>query len=215
MRIRLIVLALLGTLFAGCVTVPPKDYTEFRKHLPRSILVLPPQNESTEIIAGYSLLTTATRPLSELGYYVFPVEMVDLFLKENGLPTPAEMHQAPLNKLHDVFGADAVLYITVEKYGTKYMVISSNTMVVARAKLVDCRTGIVLWEERVAAQLGNNSSSDPVAMLVGALVDQVVNKMTDQAHVCAQQASAMLFANPTTGLLKGPRHPESGKQGSQ
>jgi hypothetical protein len=146
---------------------------------------------------------------------VFPVVMVDLFLKENGLPTGAEMHQAPLNKLREVFGADAVLYITVEKYGSKYMVITSDTFVNARAKLVDCQTGIVLWENRVAVQLGNNSGNDAVGMLVGALVNQIVNKVTDQAHVAAYQASAILLTNPTSGLLKGPRHPEYSKQGSQ
>jgi hypothetical protein len=211
MKTPAIILVLLTLLLSGCVTVPPKDYTAFRQHQPKSILVLPPQNLATDINAGYSVLTTTTRPLSELGYYVFPVVMVDQLLKENGLPTAAEMHQAPLDKLHEVFGADAVLYITVEKYGTKYMVISSNTFVQARAKLVDCQTGTVIWEDKVFTQLGNNSSSDPIAMLVGALVDQVVNKMTDQAHNCAYVASATLLANPTSGLLKGPRHPEFGK----
>ena len=210
-----IILALLMLLLTGCVTVPPKDYTVFRQHQPKSILVLPPQNMSTDINAGYSVLTTTTRPLSELGYYVFPVVMVDQLLKENGLPTASEMHQAPLDKLHEVFGTDAVLYITVEKYGTKYMVISSSTFVQARGKLVDCRTGTVLWEDQVVTQLGGNSSSDPIAALVGALVDQVVNKMTDQAHNCAYLASSLLLANPNTGLLKGPRHPEFGKPASK
>jgi len=212
MKKSAIFLALISLLlFTGCVTVPPKDYTAFRQHQPKSILVLPPQNMATDINAGYSVLTTATRPLSELGYYVFPVVMVDQLLKENGLPTAAEMHGAPLDKLHEVFGADAVLYLTVQQYGTKYMVINSTTVVEARGKLVDCQTGTVIWEDRVMAQLGGNSSSDPIAALVGALVDQVVNKMTDQAHNCAYMASAMLLANPNTGLLKGPRHPEFGK----
>jgi len=39
----------------------------------------------------------------------------------------------------------------------------------------------------------------------------VINKMTDQAHNAAFQASWILLANPNTGLLKGPRHPEFGK----
>ena len=211
MKLFLIPLVLAALLLSGCVTVTPKDYTAFRAHQPKSILVLPPQNMATDINAGYSVLTTTTRPLSEMGYYVFPVAMVDQLLKENGLPTASEMHQAPLDKLHEVFGADAVLYITVEKYGSKYMVLSTTTFVHANAKLVDCLTGIVIWQDRVMVQLGGNSSSDPIAALVGAVVDQVVNKMVDQAHNAAYQASAMLLSNPTTGLLKGPRHPEFGK----
>jgi hypothetical protein len=206
-----LILAVLLMLLSGCVTVPPKDYTAFRQYQPKSILVLPPQNQSTDINAGYSLLTTTTRPLSEMGYYVFPVVMVDQLLKENGLPSAAEMHEAPLDKLHEVFGADAVLYITVEKYGSKYMVLSTTTFVHANAKLVDCKTGTILWNDRVMVQLGGNSSSDPIAALVGAVVDQVVNKMVDQAHNAAYTASAILFTNPNTGLLKGPRHPAFGQ----
>lgn len=192
-------------LFPGCVTVPPKDYTEFRKSNPRSILVLPPINESTDVIATYSLLTTTTHPLAELGYYVMPVAVVDQFLKENGLTVPGEMHQAPLAKLRDVFGADAVMYITIQQYGSKYQVFSSNTMVVAKARLVDCRHGVTLWEGRAQAVANGQSG------LLEALVTQVLNKLTDQAHMVATMASYQLFLTPGQGLPKGPRHPEFGK----
>lgn len=205
MKTSFFVSLLLGvSLLSGCATAP-KDYTAYRAHQPKSILVLPPLNETNDVIAGYSVLTTATRPLAELGYYVFPVVLVDQFLKENGLPAAAEMHQAPLTKLQEVFGADAVLYITVEKYGVKYMVIASDTFVFARAKLVDCRTGVVLWEDRVEAHGGGNSG------LIEAVVSQIVSKLVDAAHPVAAQASWMLFTNPNKGLLKGPRHPEFGK----
>ncbi len=190
---------------AGCVTVKPKDYTELRKSRPRSILVLPPVNESADAGATYSMLTTTTRPLAELGYYVLPVVMVDDMLKQNGVAMPAEMHGVPLAKLSEVFGADAVLYITVEKYGTKYMVIASNSIVFARARLVDCRSGVTLWEGRVQASSGGQSG------LLEALVEQVVNKLTDQAHTVAAMASTQLLTPPGQGLLKGPRHPQYGK----
>ncbi len=208
-RFLVTLLCVVGLFFAGCATTP-KDYTAFRQHQPKSILVLPPLNQTNDVNAGYSVLTTTTRPLAELGYYVFPVVVVDQFLKENGMPTAAEMHQAPLQKLHEVFGADAVLYITVDKYGTKYHVISSNTIVEAHAKLVDCATGTLLWDGKVSLNQGNGRS-DPIAALVGAVVDQVVNKLSDQAHTVAASASWMLLTNPNGGLLKGPRHPEHGK----
>ena len=192
-------------IFSGCVTVPPKDYTEFRKSNPRSILVLPPLNESTDVNATYSLLTTTTHPLAELGYYVMPVAVVDQFLKENGLTVPGEMHQAPLAKLREVFGADAVMYITIQQYGSKYQVFASNTMVVAKARLVDCRNGVTLWEGQVQAVANGQSG------LLEALLTQVLNKLTDQAHMVATMASYQLFLTPTQGLPKGPRHPEFGK----
>jgi len=192
-------------MLSGCATVAPKDYTEYRKAIPHSILVLPPVNESNEVIAPYSLLTTTTRPLAELGYYVIPVVIADQLLKENGLALPDEMHQAPLKKLYEVFGADAVLYITIEKYGSKYQLISSNTIVFARAQLIDARTGTKLWEGRAQTVYGGQSG------LLQALVEQVINKLSDQAHQVAAMASYQLLTTPGQGLLKGPRHPEYGQ----
>lgn len=204
MKARLCPLLASLALLTGCVTVPPKDYTEFRRSNPRSILVLPPVNESTEVIAPYSLLTTTTHPLAELGYYVVPVVMVDALLKENGLGLPAEMHQAPLAKLQEIFGADAVLYITIEKYGSKYQLIASNTYVHTRAKLVDARSGTTLWEGRTQTVYSGQSG------FLEALVEQVLNKLVDQAHQVAGMASYQLLTIPGQGLPYGPRHPEHG-----
>ena len=205
MKTTSFLLFLAALLLGGCVTVPPKDYTLFRQSNPRSILVLPPVNESNEVIAPYSMLTTVTRPLSELGYYVIPVVLADHLLKENGMSLPAEMHQAPLDKLSSVFGADAVLYITIEQYGSKYQVFASNTIVKARAKLLDARTGTEIWQSRVDFVAQGQSG------LIEALVTQVLNKLVDQAHMTATMASVQLLTLPGQGLLKGPRHPEFGK----
>ena len=132
MKTRLLILGLLSTVVAlsGCVT-KPYDYTNFRAHPPRSILVLPPLNESTDTRGTYGYLSTVTMPLAEMGYYVFPVVVVDQYMKENGLPGAGEMHQVPLDKIRDIIGADAVLYITLKQYGSKYQVLTSTTIVTA------------------------------------------------------------------------------------
>jgi hypothetical protein len=134
-----------GLLLTGCAT-KPYDYTNYRAHMPRSIVVLPPLNESTDLRGTYSYLSTLTKPIAEMGYYVYPVAVVDQLFKENGMPGAGEMHQAPLHKIQEIIGADAVLYLTLKQYGTKYVVLSSVTTVMAVGKLVDTRTGTVLWE---------------------------------------------------------------------
>ena len=190
----------------GCVTPPPpKDYTAFHQSNPRSILVLPPINESADIGATYSVLTTTTAPLAELGYYVVPVGIADQFLKENGLTVPGEIHQVPLQKLQEVFGCDAVLYLTVKQYGSKYQVFASNTYVSMVGTLVDARTGTKIWEGKAEAVYQGQSG------LLEALVTQVMNKLFDQAHQVAAMATYQLLLPPGQGLPKGPRHPEYGR----
>jgi hypothetical protein len=201
-------IALLVLLITGCAS-PPYDYTNYRAHPPRSILVLPPLNETTAVQGTYSYLSTVTLPLAEKGYYVFPVAVVDHFFKENGMPTAGEMHQAPLRKIREIFGADAVLYITLKEYGSKYQVLNSATRVVARGKLVDAATEIVLWEGTVAAEENSPSTGNILGDLIAAPLMQAINQASDQAHAVARNANAQ-FAIKDHGLLYGPYHPKYG-----
>jgi hypothetical protein len=191
-------------LLAGCQTVKPYDYTNFRAHAPRSILVLPPLNESTAIEGTYGYLTTVTRPVAERGYYVFPVAVVDQFMKENGLPTANEMQQAPLAKVAEITGADAVLFLDLKQYGARYQVLSSTVIVEVAAKLVDTRTGILLWEGHGLAQQASNGSGNILGDLIAAAITQAINKHTDKAHQVSRLANANLFYPEQTGLPYGP-----------
>lgn len=194
-------------LAAGCAS-QPRDYTSYRAHLPRSVLVLPPLNEGIEVDASYRYLSTISRPLAEAGYYVFPVAVVDAFMKENGLPTPGEMHAVSLEKIREVFGADAVLYVTIEEYGQKYQIISSSTIVKARARMVDVVTGATLWEGRANAYEGSgDSGGDPLAAIVMAGIAQVLESATDHAHELSSQVNHQMIFNSDSGLLLGPYSP--------
>jgi hypothetical protein len=203
---RLAALALLA-LLGGCQTSKPYDYTNFHAHPPRSILVIPPLNESTTLEGTYSYLSTVSRPIAERGYYVFPVAVVDQFLKDNGLPTTGEMNQLPAGKVGEITGADAVMYLDLKQYGSKYVLINSVTTVEVTAKLIDTRTGILLWEGRGFAQQSGNGSGSLLADMVAAAISQVINKKTDTAHNVSRVANATLFLPDDTGLPYGPYSP--------
>jgi hypothetical protein len=198
-------------LLTACV--PPQqdiDYTAFRASKPRSILVLPPLNNSPDVRATYSYLSTVTQPLAEAGYYVFPVALVDQTFRENGLQNPGEMHQAPLDKLREIFGADAALYITVTQYGAVYQLLGSEVRVTAKATLVDTRNGQVLWQGAATAsdsEGGNNSGGGLAGALIAAVIKQVVSTIGDPGHQVAYRASNRLLSVRPNGLLYGPRSP--------
>jgi hypothetical protein len=205
-----LLVAMAGLAASGCA-VKGYDYTNYRAYPPRSILVLPPINEGTDVRATYGYLSTVTRPIAELGYYVFPVALVDQLLKEHGMPTPGEMVQAPLEKIREIIGADAVLYITLKQYGTRFQLLASTTVVVADARLVDTRTGTVLWRGRLAAEEGSGSTGNILSDVVGALLTQVISQSTDRARGVAERANAQ-FATKDRGLLHGPYSPQYGRE---
>ena len=193
-------------LLSGCASVEPYNYGPLKQAAPRSILVLPPINSSVEVSAPYTYLSTVTKPLAEKGYYVYPVSVVDTFLKENGLPTPAEMHGITLDKIDEIIGADAVLYVDIQDWGQKFQVLSSVTVVRGNVKLVSVKTGELLWEAPINAEYNpnNNSSGGLVGALVGAVVSQIVGEISDNTPQVARMANNIAFNSAKRGLLNGP-----------
>jgi hypothetical protein len=199
----------------GCATKAPFDYTAYKASRPKSVLVLPPVNNTPEVQATYSVLSYATRPLAEAGYYVMPVTLVAEAFKENGMPQPSDMHSTSSDKLRQIFGADSALYITVSKYGTVYQVINSESLVAVQAKLVDLKSDKVLWTgaaQASSAESNQQQQGGVVGLLITALVKQVIASTTDESHKIAGTATArLLSAGQQNGLLYGPRSPNYGK----
>jgi len=206
--VKLVTATIVILILAGCVTNQAKyDYTAYKESRPRSVVILPPVNESPDVKATYSMLSQMTFPLAEAGYYVFPVAVVDETFKQNGLTNANDIQNVSFKKLRDIFGADAALYVTINQYGTTYAVFDSVTVVSASAKLVDLKKGNILWEGSASASdQGNNSSGGGiVGALVAAAVKQIINTAIDAAHPIAGRASnQLLSAGHANSILYGP-----------
>ncbi len=201
-------------LLTGCAQPKQYDYSAFKQSKPKSILVLLPQNETPEVMASYGFMSQVTLPLAESGYYVFPVAVVEETFKQNGLTSAQDINSVSLEKLNQIFGADAVLYLNVKQYGTSYQIIMSDTRVTVGAKLVDAHSGDILWSGgATASNTENNSSSGGIiGMLVSAVVTQISDSITDKSHQIAGITSGrLLFAGHPNGILYGPRSPKFGK----
>lgn len=212
--LRWICLGLFTAWLTGCVTTPTRDYSAYRAANPKSILVLPPLNESPEVQATASVLSHATQPLAEAGYYVLPVTLMSETFRQNGLEMPADIHDVSPQKLQEIFGADTALYIKVTDYGVSYKVIKSEAVVTAHARLVELRTGTELWQGQATAssEEGKSNSGGLAGMLISALVNQVINSVTDASHPVAGVATRRLLSvGHDNGLLYGPRSPMYGK----
>ncbi len=211
--------SLLATVFAllgGCATkAPPFDYSAFKAATPATLLVMPPINESPDTKATSGVWSHATLPLAEAGYYVLPVTLVDETLKQNGVSTAAEATEIPYPKLREVFGADAVVYIKVMRYGTSYKLIDSETRVELEGRIVDLRTGQELWTGKAFASSAEQSQQNQgglVGLLVTAIVKQIIGTATDASFNFAGTAQTRLLGAPRyNGILPGPRSPLFGK----
>lgn len=203
-RILVIISSLLVSL-SGCA-LKKQDLSAFYSHPPRSILVVPVVNESTEISAPTVFMSTITVPLAERGYYVFPVYLTKLLLQDIGLPEAGLVHQLPPQRFFELFGTDAVLFITIKDWSTKYLVLASSVVVDMEYVLKDTRTGLILWESTQSYHHDSGGGGNIIAMAVSAAINALV---TDYRPL-AQTANSLAFI-PPKGIPAGPYHPEYGK----
>ncbi|BCA52976.1 lipoprotein [Nitrospira sp. KM1] len=204
---------------SGCVTSPPppRVYDTFYEHQPRSIVIVPPANTTTAVDAPSVFLTTVSTAFAERGYYVFPVWMVQDILTDLGATDEGAIAAVPPSQFKALFGADAVLYVTIIDWTTSYVVLASSITVGAQYRLVDTATGTLLWkhEERLAQGSGGAGGGGLIGALASAALSAALTASTVDYRPLAIQANAFAAGRPGQGLPAGPYHPQFGKDHEQ
>jgi hypothetical protein len=206
---RLLTAAAAATLFA-CVA-PQKDHSALMAAQVRSILVVPVVNRSVDVTAPDYFLSTVPVPLAERGYYVFPVNLVKRLLEDDGLADPGLVHAADTPRLASIFGADAVLYVTIDRWDARWILVSTKVTVEFSYVLRDGKTGATLWAERQTMQYSTN---DGGGGLLGAVINAAVARAAPNYMPLARQANAKALAYPGPGFPAGPHHPLHGNDWS-
>jgi len=194
----LLIPCLLLIVLGGCASKITKEefapamYTEH----PVSILVLPPINKTTAADAKEYYATTVAEPLTNSGYYVFPMEVVYDVLQQEGLFDTETMLNVPPQKFGEFFGADAVLYVTLLEWDTHYFITSGNVTVKAACELKSTHTGNTIWFYDEAVEVNTTGESGGAGGLAGLLIKAVTTavKTATQDYVpVARDASAKIF----------------------
>lgn len=206
-RVRVILVIGAIMLLSGCVAPPnPKNYAAFRAADPHSVLIVPAINRSVEVDAPDYFLSTITRPVAERGYYVFPVNLVKHLLEDDGLSDANLVHQGDPKRIGEIFGADAILYVTIERWDAQYIVFSTTTTVEISYVLKDAKIGGELWSNhaKVVYQPQGSNSGNPLATLIAEAIVSAIQKAAPNYMPLARQANAVAVLPPHQGLPAGP-----------
>ncbi len=204
-----IVAGILLLSLTGCVLPPTEsdyDYTAFRAADPRSILIVPVVNNSVDVDASDYFLSAISQPVAERGYYVFPVNMVKRVMEEDGLSDANMVHSADPTRLAALFGADSVLYISIERWDAQYAVVSTSVTVEFNYILRDGHTGLELWssDQKIVYTPESTSSGNLIADLVIAAVQAAATKAKPNYMPLARQANGAAVVETHHGLPAGP-----------
>lgn len=207
-NIKALLLCVLVLGLSGCATQmsKKKDYTDLRTEAPRSILVVPAINRSVEVNAPDYFLSTISRPLAERGYYVFPVHLVKRMMEDDGLNDADMVHAGDPQRMGKMFGSDAVMYITIERWDAQYVVFSTTVTVEMNYVLKSASSGQTLWSntQKLVYQPQNNNSGGGIAGLIAQAVVAAIAKAAPNYVPLAQQANALAISTKGQGLPAGP-----------
>ena len=174
---------------SGCVTPPKKDLSPFTSAAPRSVLVVPVVNKSLDVDAQNYVLTTLPVPVAEKGYYVFPINTSKFVLEQEGYYEPERVHQMSPQELAKLFDADAVLYVTINRWDAQYVVLSTTVTVEFDYRIVG-RDGATLWTDRQRLVYSPNNSQGG---LIGAMVNAAIARAAPNYMPLTRQANGQAF----------------------
>ena len=203
--------ALILTFLTGCVAQPVKqDMSAFQAAAPRSILVVPTINKSLDVDAPNYVLAALPVPIANKGYYVFPVNTTKYVLEQEGFYEGERIHQMATTDLAKLFGADAVLYVSINRWDAQYAFITTVVTVDFDYRLVS-KDGVEIWKEHkhMQYQPQNNNSGSPIAMLVVAVINAAVTRAAPNYMPLTRQANQEVFISGVNAIPNGPYQPVS------
>ena len=173
---------------------------------PLSMVVVPAINESTAADAGDLLNVTVAQPFANHGYYVMPVSIVSDIFRSEGVIDGTQMKGVPTKIFKDSFGADSVLFLTINQWETNYIVIAGNVTVGIEYVLLSTETNEILWSYQHSLVIDTSGSSGNV--FVDILATAINTAATDYIPIAAQ-----VHMNAVKAMPYGAYHPQTGLDG--
>jgi len=172
-------------------------YPNMYNNSPKSIIVLPPINYSTAADAKEYLACTITEPLAEAGYYVFPIDVTNEFLKSEGLYDTELISDDIILQFNKITGADAILIPELIYWDKNYYVLGGNVKVGVRYTLKSTYTAEVLWiyEGMLTVDTSSNQGGGGGLGLLINLAATAIQTAQQDYFPIAQQANQKIFKN--------------------
>jgi hypothetical protein len=128
-------------------------------------------------------------------------------LEDEGLSDANLVHTADTARLCNLFGADAVLFVSIEAWTAQYLLLDTTVTVEFDYVMKDGKTGDTIWKEHrriVNSSAGQSrGSGNPFVDLVAMAVTAAVTKASPNYMPLARQANnGVIHTLPPGPLIK-------------
>lgn len=210
-NMKLIGAALAIVMLSGCAQMGTKQESYpsmYSPQKPVTIVAVPAINESTAADAGDLLNVTVAQPFTNHGYYVLPMPIVAKIFRNEGILEGTQVKGLPMQLFKQNFGADAVLFMTIESWDKNYAILAANVTVGIEYVLLSTTSNEVLWsyEQQVVVDTSGGSGN----LLADVISTALATGLTDYSVVARQ-----VHAEAVKALPFGKYHPRSGTDGAE
>jgi hypothetical protein len=163
---------------------------KLEKNPPKVVIILPPDNQTSNTEVEEKLYPILYDILSNRGYYCVSPELARMVFNANKLNEAGRIHEIPPNKFREIFAADAILKTRVTDWSVSYVVISSSITITLEMELFDSKSGELLWSMTRTLQQSSGSSN---AGLIGSLINAAISTATFEYEPIAEDNTAFMF----------------------
>lgn len=168
----------------------------------QNILIAPSINDSTSSEAAEYINATLAEPFVNKGYYVLPIPITADIFKDAGIVDGKELKGIPFKQYKDKFDADTVMFVTISKWDTNYLVLSGNVEVGLKYVMVSTDTSEIIWSYQNTIVVDTSSSSG--SLLVDIVATAITTAVTDYVPI-AKRVNAITSSSLPVGKYH-PRH---------
>jgi outer membrane protein OmpA-like peptidoglycan-associated protein len=151
-------------------------HPNFKELQPGVIAVVPMINMSLEKDVGKILQKQVYDSLQSKGYQRISAEVVDKAMKKLGIQTPEMLAGISYMRLGKELNCDAVIQGEVNQSGTQHKGVYDSIVVTISLRLVDCKTGKILWQGEQWRTAHRQWQADPLNLVINLIAHEKGNR---------------------------------------
>lgn len=183
-------------------------YPYMERHVPQSVAVLPfidvsQSQEGTQAVRRGFYNHFSSLPFKDMELY-----RVDNALARADLTDPIAIHQKPAQELGKILGVDAVVYGEISNFDKMFAVMYSQVAVGAKVRMVDTKSGEILWTgEHVARIHEGGVSLNPIGIVATIVATSMNLRDIQMLRACDDLFREMVKTMPVPTLAEALRPP--------
>ena len=199
-----IIVPQIAAAFKGTYFIDP--YME--EHKPHTVAVLPFLNQAKSHEGSDAVRKGFYNHFSSLPFKDVELYRVDNLLRKAGLEDPAVINKTSPQELGKILNVDAVVFGTISDFDKLFAVIYSNVSVGAEIRMVDTRTGKLLWSGRHVTRIHEGGiSTNPIGLIATVIATAMNIRDIQLLRACDDLFRDMVKTIPTPTIAEALRPP--------